>query len=94
MTTSGTKKALRHIGLYVIMGAAAFFHFTLTFVVVLFLLSTFNIVNQGLLHLGNTDNLEKALTALIFIFSAIFFLRSLKKITRFIKQVIFKDPTA
>ena len=83
---------LRRIGFCAMMGAAAFFHFMVTFVVILFVLSTVNIVNQKFLHIGNTDTFEKAVAALIFIVSAVFFLRSVQKISRFIKYVIFRDP--
>ena len=85
---------LRRIGFYAMMGAAAFFHFMVTFVVILFVLSTINIVNQKFLHMGNTDTFEKAAAAIIFIISAVFFLRSLQRISSFIKYVIFRDPPA
>ncbi|NOZ68950.1 MAG: hypothetical protein GXP46_06840 [Deferribacteres bacterium] len=94
MPTSGTKKMLRRIGLYAMIGVAALFHFMVTFVVILFVLSTVNIANQKFLHIGNTATFEKAVAALIFIISAIFFLRSVKRISRFIRLVIFKDPAA
>ncbi|GEM_PF-5338966 len=85
---------LRRIGFYAMMVVAALFHFMVTFVVVLFVLSTVSIVNRQFLHMGNTEIFEKALAALIFTVSAVFFLRSVRKISRFIKHVIFRDPTA
>ena len=83
---------LRNIGFFIIYLLIVIVHFLVTFVVVLFVLSTLNIVNQSILHLEKLDYIEIIVSAVILVISVRLFFSSFKKISRFIKITIFKDP--
>jgi hypothetical protein len=91
MTTS-LKTIIKRIGFYLTIGIVTILHFIVTFVVVLFVLSTLNIVNQNILHLEKPDFIEKVITSAIFIISAFVFFKSFRKMSQFIKSVFFKNP--
>ncbi len=91
MTTSKSIKAYQKIVLFMAFLLITVLHFSVTFVVILFALSTLNIINRSLLHIKNLNYFEIVISAAIFIISALVFLKSLKKISRFIKQTIFKN---
>lgn len=55
------------------------------------MLSTFHIINRNILHLEAPDTIEIAIAITILAFSAIFFFKSLKKVSLFIKQLLFRD---
>ncbi len=90
MANSDSRSTLKRIGFYIAICATAVFHFLLTFVVILFVLSTANIINSRFLHFDKLDYFEIFITAAILIISLIVFLKSFKKISRVIKQAIFK----
>ncbi len=83
---------LRNIGFFIIYLLIVIVHFLVTFVVVLFVLSTLNIVNQSILHLEKIDYIEIIVSAVILVISVRLFFSSFNKISRFIKITIFKDP--
>ena len=66
-------------------------HFFVTFVVILCILSSLNILNERILHLAKLDFLEILLSALIFFASTVVFLRSFKKTALSIKESFFRD---
>lgn len=66
-------------------------HFFITFVVLLFILSTLNILNERILHLARLDFLEVLVTVVIFTTSAVVFLRSFKKTSILVKETFFRN---
>ena len=82
---------VKRIWFYIIVGTYSIFHFFLTFVVTLFILSTLNIVNQRMFHLDKLDYIEIAVTAAIFFISIMVFIRSFNKISDFIRDTFFRD---
>lgn len=66
-------------------------HLFLTFVVILLLLSSLNILNRNVIHLERTDSLEKVLVVIISMVSAAVFLKSSPKISLSIKKTFFRD---
>jgi hypothetical protein len=64
-------------------------HILLTAVVVLFLLSTINILNDSVLHFQSVKPLELTVIAGLFLLSGILFIRSFQKVSRFIKITFF-----
>ena len=91
MANPDNKSIFRQISFYAAVSATAVFHFLLTFVVILLVLSTANIINSRFLHFEELDYFEIFITAAILIISLIVFLKSLKKISRVIKQAILKE---
>jgi len=91
MKTAKDSSIVKRIGLYTILIIVTVFHFALTFVLTLFILSTLNIVNDRMLHLGKLDYIEILATAAIFIISIVVFFRSFSKIVQFIKTTFFRD---
>jgi len=82
---------VKRIGLCMILGIFTVLHFALTFVLTLFVLSTLNILNERLLHLGKLDYIEIAAAAVICIISIVVFFRSFSKVTQFVKTTFFRD---
>lgn len=76
-----------------VLGMITFAHFAVTFVVVLLVLSTINILSRNIPLPFDLKYLEITVTALIFIISATVFFRSVKRISRFIRETIFRDPS-
>jgi uncharacterized membrane protein len=91
MAEPKSSKWIYQIGFIVLLLFVAIFHFFVTFVVVLFVLSTLNIINNRLLHIEHFNNVEIVITSVIFIISAGVFLKSFKRISEFIKKNIFRD---
>lgn len=81
----------KKIQYYIVMGVVTVTHFFVTFVVALFMLSTFNILNERTLHLVRLEFIEILITALIFIASTVVFIRSFKKTALFVKETFFTD---
>ena len=75
----------------IVLGIVTLTHFFVTFVVILFILSTLNILNERILHLAKLDFLEILLSALIFISSAVVFFRSFNKTALSIRESFFRD---
>ena len=84
----------KRILFYIIFAAVTIAHFTMTFVVSLFILSTLNILNERTLHIEKLNYIEGTVTVLIFGASVWVFFKSFKKITATIKQTFFRDPYA
>ena len=82
---------LKKIYYNIVLGIMTLFHFFLTFVVALLIVSSLNIANERILHLARLDFLEILLTALIFIASAVVFFRSFKKTALSIRESFFRD---
>jgi len=74
-----------------VLGIVTVTHFFVTFVVVLFILSTLNILNERTLHLARLDFLEILVTFLIFTTSAVVFFKSFKKTSLLIRETFFRD---
>lgn len=91
MTYSDKKSILPRIWYLLILTAVTVIHVLLTFVVILFVLSTLNIMNNRILHIEKLEGAEIIITAVLFTVSLIVFLRSFKKMTRFIKQTLLKN---
>lgn len=85
---------LRRLGVFLILGMITFMHFAVTFVVVLFILSTINITNRNIPLPFDLKYLEITVTAVIFIISAIVFIKSVKRTSQFIREIIFRRPHA
>ncbi len=85
---------LNKIKFYFIFGMVTVIHFLLTFVLVLLILSTLNILNQNIMHLPGLKYLEIILTLAIVFISALVYLKSVKKLSLFIKEVILKEHIA
>lgn len=77
---------MKKIGYLIIMLIVTVAHFLVTFVVVLFLLSTLNIVNEDILHIGELKYIEITISACIFIVSAFIYVKSFGKMSLFIKK--------
>ncbi len=90
MGTSNNNNILKQISFYAAVSATAILHFLLTFVVILFVLSTANIINSRFLHFDKLDYFEIFITEAILIISLLVFLKSIRKISGVIKQTIFK----
>ncbi|MEN8263432.1 MAG: hypothetical protein ABFR82_08225 [Nitrospirota bacterium] len=90
MTNPDNKSFLERIVPYIIFSAITVLHFLLTFVVILLVLSTVNIINQSMLHFEKLDYFEIAISLCIFFASLIVFVKSFKKISLFVRQVRFK----
>jgi hypothetical protein len=90
MADPDNKSIFRHISFYIALSTTAVLHLLLTFVVILFVLSTANIINNRFLHFEKLDYFEIFITAVILIISLLVFLKSIKKISKVIKQTIFK----
>jgi hypothetical protein len=82
---------LKKIYYNIALGIMTLAHFFVTFVLILLILSSLNIVNERMLHLAKLDFLEILLSALIFIASAVVFFRSFKKTALSIRESFFRD---
>ncbi len=89
MTKNNMK--LRKIGFTTLFIAVTALHFLVTFVVLLFLLSTLNITNRNLLHFERLDYIEIFLAVIIIILSVRIYFRSFRKISQSIKVNFFPD---
>ncbi len=87
---SASEKTLHRIKFLLIFLIITVSHFLVTFVVALFLLSTLNILNSSIFHLENLRYVEIAVSAALFLVSAIIFFRSYEKISQFIKNTFFR----
>ena len=83
---------LKNIRYYIFHLFFAVMHFMATFVVVLFVLGTFNILNQNLFHIERPDHIEKVMTAAIFVVSIIVFFKSFKRLSKFIETAFLEKP--
>lgn len=91
MTDSDKKSFLPRIWYFLILTAVTVVHILLTFVVILFVLSTLNIINNRLLHIERLESAEIIIAAVLFAVSLIVFLKSFKKMTSFIRQTLLKN---
>ncbi len=82
---------MKNLKLYIILGIVTISHFAMTFVVALFVLSTFNIVNERILHFNNILYAEILIISAIFIISIIVFSRSFTRLSNFVKKTFFRE---
>jgi len=91
MSDKKSNKILRQLGFIAVFSFVTAFHFLVTFVVILFILSTINIVNRNIFRFEKLDYFEIIVSAIIFIISARIYFRSFKKISQFVKNNFFPD---
>lgn len=76
------------IALYICASVA---HFLATGVVILFVLSTLNILNRNIFHIKKIEYFEIIISFILCILSIRLFFKSRRKISRFIKNNFFPD---
>ena len=91
MAMSKKKNRLQKIGFITFFIAVTAVHFLVTFVVLLFLLSTLNITNRNILHFERLASIEIFLAAIIIILSVRIYFKSFRKIAQSIKVNFFPD---
>lgn len=91
MKDSDKKSIVPRIWYALILTAATVLHILLTFVLILFVLSTVSIINTRMMHIEIPESAEIIIAVVLFAVSIIVFLRSFKKLSQFIKQNILKD---
>jgi hypothetical protein len=75
---------------YISLILAAVFHFLLTGVVALFVMSSLNIINRTMLHFESIKFFEFMILAAIFLISLAVYLRSFRKIAGVLKKTFFQ----
>lgn len=83
---------IKKAAFYFIFLIVSVVHFMVTFVVILFVLSTLNIFNRNIIHLPGLHMIEIIVMVLIGLVSLFMYFRSLHKISRMIKDILFRPP--
>jgi hypothetical protein len=75
---------------YISLILAAVFHFLLTAVVALFVISSLNIINRTILHFESLKYFEITVIAAVILISLTAYLRSFRKIAAVVKKTFFQ----
>jgi hypothetical protein len=81
---------LKNSAYYISLILAAVFHFLLTAVVALFIISSLNIINRTILHFESLKYIEIMVLAAVFLVSLTVYLRSFRKIAVVVKKTFFQ----